>query len=345
MGSYTVYRLKFKTQLHLGRRTGPAQAGSLGLEKTETYIPADTLFSAICQTWTTYYDAESLSTFLNGYTKEKETLPFTLTSAFPFAHDYYLFPKPLIWTNKSKQSKKILFVSNSIFQDIISGKPDVFDEQNLINDNAVWISAKEKDQLKKLMKDKTIIWDTNTRPRVTIGSQNSGSAIWHVETVQFNTDCGLWLAVKYDADETRQKIETILRVLGETGIGGERNAGYGLFDFDTTSIEIPEAQIGNQFVTLSPICPKSPDELKQLLTGEIAYNLNLVGGWISSTGSASRRKHVNMFSEGSVLQANEDMVGQLVDLKPESWAHPVYRYGYAWQVGVKGASNETKVST
>ena len=34
MGTYTVYRLKFKTQLHLGRATGAAQTGSLGLEKT-----------------------------------------------------------------------------------------------------------------------------------------------------------------------------------------------------------------------------------------------------------------------------------------------------------------------
>ena len=29
----TIYRLKFKTQLHLGRTTGAAQTGSLGLEK------------------------------------------------------------------------------------------------------------------------------------------------------------------------------------------------------------------------------------------------------------------------------------------------------------------------
>ena len=27
MGTYTVYRLKFKTQLHLGRATGAAQTG------------------------------------------------------------------------------------------------------------------------------------------------------------------------------------------------------------------------------------------------------------------------------------------------------------------------------
>lgn len=345
MGSYTVYRLKFKTQLHLGRRSGPAQAGSLGLEKTETYIPADTLFSAICQTWTTYYDTESLSTFLNGYTEDKETLPFTLTSAFPFVHDYYLFPKPLIWTNKSKQSKRIQFVSNSIFQNIITGNPDKFDEENICNGNSVWVSAAEREQLNNLMNDKTVIWDTNTRPRVTIGSLNAGSEIWHIQTVQYYKNCGLWFAAEFDSDETQQKIETILRVLGDTGIGGERNAGYGLFDYETSSIEIPDAKIGNQFVTLSPICPKSSGELQQLLTGEIAYNLNSIGGWIGSTGSERRRKQINMFSEGSVLHNSEHKLGSLVDLRPDNYVHPVFRYGYAWQVGIKGVSNETEVST
>ena len=33
MEAYTVYRLKFKTQLHLGRATGAAQTGSLGLRE------------------------------------------------------------------------------------------------------------------------------------------------------------------------------------------------------------------------------------------------------------------------------------------------------------------------
>ena len=92
MGTYTVYRLKFKTQLHLGRATGAAQTGSLGLEKTETYIPADTLFSALCQTWATFYDTASLTDFLNPYTAENGSLPFTLTSAFPLHITSTSFP-------------------------------------------------------------------------------------------------------------------------------------------------------------------------------------------------------------------------------------------------------------
>ena len=342
MGIYTVYRLKFKTQLHLGRATGAAQTGSLGLEKTETYIPADTLFSALCQTWATFYDTASLTDFLNQYTAENESLPFTLTSAFPFAHDVYLFPKPLIFKSTSKKSKRVQFVSRSLFENIVTGNPPTFDEKdekNVITGEKVWVNSEEKKQLKKAIGEKLNVWETTTRPRVTIDRQTEESSIWHVETVQFNTDCGLWFAVNYDSDETKQKIETLLRVLGDNGIGGERNAGYGLFDFDEVALEIPTSEDSTQFVTLSPICPKSSDQLEHLLKGDIAYNLNPLTGWVTSAGAASKRKQINMFAEGSVLNTYDELVGRLVDLKPKGYPHPVYRYGYAWQVGIKGASN------
>ena len=338
MSSYTVYRLDFKTQLHLGRATGPAQEGSLGLEKTETYIPADTLFSAICQTWVTFYGTETLTDFLNGYTEDSTVLPFTLTSAFPFAQDVYLFPKPLIFVNPSKKSKRVEFVSQNIFQDIISGNRPEFNDSDLITAKKIWITPEEKTQLKTSDDDGFTVWTTHTRPRVTIGSQNAGSEIWHVQTVQFNTNCGLWFAVNFDSDETQQKIETLLRVLGDTGIGGERNAGYGMFDFTEANLELSTPEAGNQFVTLSPVCPKSSEQLAQLLTGDIAYTLNPLTGWVSTTGTATRRKQGNMFAEGSVLNTSHTQIGRLVDLKPDGWSHPVYRYGYAWQVGIKGTS-------
>lgn len=354
----TVYRLTFKTQLHLGRATGAAQTGSLGLEKTETYISADTLFSAICQTWTTFYDTASLTDFLKPYTEETATLPFMLTSAFPYAHEVYLFPKPMTFQASLKKGKRMKFVSDNIFRNIINGNLPDFDENNLINNENVWVSAdekeqlknvlmtsEEKEQLKKVKEDKLKLWTISTRPRVTIDRQTNESSIWHVETVQFSKKCGLWFAAKYDSDATKHKIETLLRVLGDCGIGGERSAGYGQFEFTTAELEIPTAEERDQFVTLSPICPKSSTQLQQLLTDDVAYTLSPCIGWVSVPGSDDRRKLINMFTEGSVLHASEERVGRLVDLKPDNYPHPVYRYGYAWQVGIKGAKNEAEVQT
>ena len=368
METYTVYRLTFKTQLHLGRTSGPAQEGSFGLEKTVIYIPADTLFSAICQTWSTFYDTQSLTVFLNGYAEDNAVLPFALTSAFPYADNVYFLPKPLplreskdtpekVNAEAKKKIKKLQFVSGSLFQYIISGHLPYFSGEESITINAteicsmnsekVWGTTEERDQLKELLTDNDreksddntpVIWKTATRPRVSIDRQTDESSIWHVETVQFNTGCGLWFAAQFDSDETKHKIETLLRVLGGTGIGGERNAGYGMFDFTEATLEMPTPEAGSQFVTLSPICPKSPEQLAQLLKGDIAYTLNPLKGWVSTTGTASLRKQVNMFAEGSVLHASETQIGRLVDLRPDNWEHPVYRYGYAWQVGTKGAS-------
>ena len=256
-----------------------------------------------------------------------------------------------------KKIKKLQFVSAHLFQHIISGHLPEFSEAKpititikgekvyAVNGEKVWVNAEENKQLRAALRpsnesenEDITISETATRPRVTIGAQNAGSEIWHLQTLQFNKKCGLWFAADFDNDETKHKIETLLCVLGDNGIGGERNAGYGAFDFDTASIEIPDAQGSNQFMTLSPICPKSADELANLRKGDVAYTLNPLTGWVSTTGIATRRKQVNMFAEGSVLNSCAEPVGRLVDLKPDHSAHPVYRYGYAWQVGIKGTS-------
>jgi len=339
MGTYTVYRLRFKTQLHLGRTAGHMQHGTLGLEQTAIYIPADTLFSAICQTWATFYDSDSFTEFLKPYTEDNPVLPFTLTSAFPFAQDIYLFPKPLTYVNRSRGSKRIQFVSHTVFEQIIAGTPPALDIDLLINNKKVWGSPQEKVMLETALGTEPAIWRTETRPRVTTGGHNTDSEIWYIQTVQFNKHCGLWFAVQCDSEDTQQKIETLLRIRGDTGIGGERTPGYGMFDFSTDgTITLPEAGPGDNFVTLAPICPKSPEQLDVILTGDVAYALTPVVGWTSSTTTDLRRKHILMFTEGSVLHSSGQRIGRLVDLRAATESHPIYRYGYAWQVGVEGVT-------
>ena len=185
MGNYSVYRLTFKTQLHLGRASGPAQQSRLGLEKTDIYIRADVLFSAICQTWANFYDTDSLTAFLDPYRQETAELPLMLTSAFPFAGQVYFFPRPLIWTHPTKASKRIRFVSYNIFSDIIAQNPPTFKTDDVINAEQIWISRKERSEVETLLCGNPMVYETHIRPRVTIGSRNAGSEIWHIETLAF----------------------------------------------------------------------------------------------------------------------------------------------------------------
>ena len=360
MSSYTTYNLTFRTGLHLGRSIGSAQTGQLGLQKTEVYIPGDTLFSALCQTWTTFYGENALETFLARYTVDGTHLPFRLTSAFPFAGDVRFFPKPLVRLNiderkDAKKAKNIQFVSYNVFKDLLNDKTPELDNQ-LINGGKMWVDASEKEKLKTLLnsseKDNKeagdiTVWKADSRPRVTLNRRSHESQIWHVQTLTFNKNCGLWFAVQFDdpndtqkADD-KSKIDTLLSVLGDNGIGGERNAGYGLFEFtkEKKSIELDAADKGSQFVTLSPICPKNEEQLAGLLDGNVNYSLKPCGGWGNSTGTAFQRKKVMMFNEGSVLTKTDGQVGRLVNgLEPDdndACTHPVYRYGYAWPVGIK----------
>ena len=323
MSNHVTYYLNFRSPLHLGRR-------GVGLEATETSIPADTIFSAICQTWRTFYGEESLTGFLTQYETGE---PFLLTSAFPFAGDIRFFPKPLINLNvktddNGKKLKKVRYLSESRFRQLVKGELITFDLKGLINDGHLW--AHDRDQCPPA------VWKTEKRPRVTLDRQSFASEIWYLGAVKFHEHCGLWFDAKFDTDKTQTQIETLLRVLGDTGIGGERSAGFGLFDLHSKAAEIESDQEASRFVTLSPICPRDAAELNRLLDGDVGYTLEERSGWIGSIeGSGQRRQQVWVFAEGSVLNGS-GQVGRLVDLRPAACPHPVWRYGYGWNIQIRG---------
>ncbi len=335
MATYCAYHLNFRSPLHLGRR-------GIELKKTEVSIPADTLFSAICQTWRTFFGEESLvQDFLEGY---KNAEPFLLTSAFPFAGSLQFFPKPLrqieVSDDNRKGSKRVCFVSEKRFNQIVGGEQIKFNQEDLINNGKIWIHPDERSAINFLGdSENSIVWQTDVKPRVTVDRRSSASAIWHVGSVKFNPNCGLWFAAKYDEAKTQARVETLLRVLGDTGIGGERNAGYGLFDLEVGCFAYVQDDMnseGAQFVTLSPICPRDAEELGALIQGNVSYTLSERSGWISSPDASHlRRNRVWMFAEGSVLAGRDKQVGRLIDLRPDLCPHPVWRYGYAWPIKVR----------
>lgn len=323
MSKHVTYYLNFRSPLHLGRR-------GVGLEETEISIPADTLFSAICQTWRTFYGEERLTDFLDQYETGE---PFLLTSAFPFMDDSRFFPKPLIDLNVNadddrKELKKVRYLSEKRFRQIVDGEPIAFDVNDLINNGQLWTHDDDKGP--------RTVWKTDKRPRVTLDRQSSASEIWHLGGVKFHQGCGLWFDAKFDTKNTQMQIETILRVLGDTGIGGERSAGYGAFDLRSEPAEFQPESESDRFVTLSPICPRDANELDRLIqSDDVGYALEERSGWISSSeGNGLRRQQVWMFAEGSVLAGSGAQVGRLVDLKPDACPHPVWRYAYAWPIKI-----------
>lgn len=337
-----IYHLYFRSPLRIGER-------GVGLESTKTYIPADTLFSAICSAWRLLYDANSLQVELLHRFTEPDSVPFLISSAFPFAGDVRFYPKPLgIRPSNIDQSEKIFkrvrFVSESLFQQMIEGSPPEFQERDCINADAVWLSSDERKSLRSFVDEATgnlLLWKTAIVPRVTLDRITNASQIWHMGMVQFVNGAGLWFAIQFlkDSDAMLQKLEACLRLLEDTGLGGERGSGLGLFRFESKEGLVQCPADANCFTTLSPLCPANGNELQSLLGGPIHYDLMPRRGWIGSPEAGNlRRKQVWMFSEGSILSGNPaSIVGSLQDTRPDGIPdlHPVYRYGYAFPVGVK----------
>jgi CRISPR-associated protein Csm4 len=346
MPVFSSYYLRFRSPLHIGER-------GVGLEETRIHVPADTLFSALCVMWRELYGVEALhADVLDWFTEDEGgSEPFFLSSAFPLAGGVRLFPKPLArLSNVSREEgddkvfKRIRFVSEPIFVALVRGETVTFSIADCVNGETVWVTAAEKEQLADQMdetSDDIVLWKRDLVPRVTLDRITSASEIWHLGDVKFGPGVGLWFAVIFHQDHgeaLRRKFEACLRVLGDTGLGGERSAGRGLFTWDHTGEEtLPEVETADRFVTLAPLCPKDTAQLAALTGETAAYDLLPRRGWVTSPEASNlRRKMVWMFAEGSVLTGNPELrAGRLVNVKPAICPHDVWRYGYAFPVGMR----------
>lgn len=340
-----TFRLSFRSPLHIGER-------GVGLEVTRTHLPADTLFSALCVAWRQLYGVNALcDDVLSWFTEIEGSEPFFLSSAFPYADKVELFPRPLVQSSNvqideedHKAFKRVRFVSKRVFTAMVSKEALVFRKEDCVNKGVVWVHEEEKAALSAFRDDATdeiVLWKTAVVPRVTLDRITSASQIWHFGEVLFREGAGLWFAADFNdyehGDELRFRFEACLRLLGDTGLGGERGSGHGLFSFQSGSLELPDVQNANAFVTLAPLCPKDTTELASLTGNGASYELMPRRGWVTSPeGSNLRRKMIWMFAEGSVLTGGANpRPGFLVNVKPDPCPHDVWRYGYAFPVGVK----------
>lgn len=346
MTTFPTYYLDFRAPLHIGER-------GVGLEGTRTHVPADTLFSAVCSAWRELYSVDELCRdVLDWFTDaESDSAPFFLTSAFPFAGTVRFFPKPLallatvqVDEEDFKALKRVRFVSEQVFMAIVAGEGVKFRKEDCLNGGVAWATPEEKARLADWTDDATgdvLLWTTTVVPRVTLDRITSASEIWHFGEVRFTEGAGLWFAVDFNRDHgnaLRRKFESVLRLLGDTGIGGERGAGRGLFGVRRGPEEpMGDLQNARRFVTLSPVCPQDAMQLETLTQSGAAYELMPRRGWVTSPEAGNlRRKTVWMFAEGSVLTGSPSpRVGRLVSVKPAVCPHDVWRYGYAFPVGVR----------
>jgi CRISPR-associated protein Csm4 len=294
----------FKTPVHLGEL-------GIGMEESGSMIHSDTLYSAIHQSWI-HCRQEALP----------GPLPLLISSAYPFFDEKFFFPKPGlpapgfdepdVREEYGKMVKKTTFLPLDLYTSWIDGQPIDYER----------LTAESNGLAKNMSK--------SVRPRVNLDRINNASGLYFVGHVSFKTGrSGLFFLCEC-FDELFEKLQGVIRFLGEEGIGGERSCGYGQFEPEFIDrFDIPESEQGEHYTNLSLYYPASQAEL----AGSVySYQLAQRGGWTLDKTNI-RHKQVLMFQEGSIF--NRKVGGAVVDVAPAAFGHPIYRYGKAFLLRVR----------
>lgn len=337
-----------KGPLHIGQFVGVEGEAALD------YVPSDTLFGALVEAW------KQVGLDVSGRLApfEKNTPPFLISSVFPRAGEVCFYPRPWVTPNppgvlQGKQAKKVRWVSEKIFNRLITGQivKNASDEPCLLQAGTVWVMPDEREAMANAVdieQDKW--WQVQVVPRVTVGRAANRSNLFHAGRMTFAPGVGLWFAATdltgLPNPSGLEDIKTALAILADSGLGGLRSAGHGAFEYEWGDSPHPhllsgEAK-GNYAVTLARYAPRSADEVgRSLKADHAAYQLVLVGGWCRDDNLHPwRRKNVRMVTEGSLLGVDgQTAYGGLVDVTPDNVRgfgerRRVYRYGFAFPVAV-----------
>ena len=353
-----VYKLRPRGVFHFGER-------GVGEEATEEHYHSDSLFSALCAALREVEGSAAVEEMLRAFQGPEP--PFRLTSAFPYAGDVFLLPRPrLPLVDAPRELKKVRFVSWSLFWRWVTGRPiPVPSKELLLQDGQVWVAQEDMEKMPSTVNSERhprraagpgshyrvasmanperSIWIGGMRamaPRVTVDRITCHSAVYACGRVVFRQECGLYFLVEWIDEGFRPAVELALSVLGDNGIGGERSAGHGQFEpLPPRKMTVPESdgrKLGG-WTVLSLYAPDEQELRDGILHHPAAYDLDNRFGWIYSPDTRGRRRReVRMIVEGSVLaDIGRSPHGRLVDVTPENFhAHKVYRYGLAFPVPI-----------
>lgn len=282
-------------------------------------VHSDTLFSGIVNQWVKVpaaYDIDHLISKLNS-----DSPPFRISSAFPYRGTEYYLPIPRC--------------TDELYMDISKDVPylELSDFLELANGN--------RSRLAKIPRKNPVneFITGHISPRVTIDRLANVSNPYQRTGWKIAEGSGLYCLLDIQDETIKDTFELCVRMLGDAGIGSDRNVGYGTFDPEINLIsddpdwtELFLDRTGEQisYCALSLSCPANNSEAKEAISYEIISR----NGWILSSSSfmQMKRRECKMFSEGSLFESS--IKGCVADVTPSIFRqeHKVYRYGLGMMV-------------
>lgn len=304
-----IYRFEFTTPVHFGDNK---------LENSESFIYADTIFSALCIESKKIFGEEGLEKLVDYFKKGK----LLISDGMPYHNKEYYIPKPIMQIEQKnivalkeiavkKKLKKLDYINiKDIFQ-FIKGEYD-FSKENYLENMG-----------KKEIRQNVSLIGTDTEP-------------FNTGIYSFNKGYGLYILVQYESKEVIQFLETIMDSLSYTGIGGKKSSGFGKFILKKDKISKEYENLLNNKANINILISIAmfKNEEVEKLSKDDSYLLVKRSGFVSSTDYSTeyrKKKDIFMFKSGSCFK--ERFKGDIFDVS-NGGKHKVYKYGKAFWIGV-----------
>ncbi len=332
------------------RPTGPWRIGpdSGDRDRVDRVYHSDALYAAVCGAMFRLGEGDA---WLEATARAHESAgengagpAVRLSSCYPFqASTLFVVPPQNIWPPAPSSKirwKGARFVPLGVVETLLAGKP--------LNEDAFVIDGPSE----CLLPTGHPVSPFRTAVRSRAGVDRAGESVAPHSSacLEFASGAGLWFLAEF-ADGARERwrgpLEGALRLLADSGFGGERSLGWGhaeLPEFNDGTL--PElilrarsgpgaaggsvetaAPTGRAFWMLSLFHP-GENESVDWQRGQ--YSVTTRGGRIESAARwGEAKKLTRMVAEGSVLLAAEEPKGAAPNVAPEDFPHPVYRCGFA----------------
>lgn len=329
MAAYTIFKLRNLSPLHIG-------TGKENYDFSASQWQSDAISAALVSVRAMQGKSDVIQGFLDS---------FVVSSAFPYVNDCLFLPKPqgkisVEVSGKEeheyrKKLKKIKFIERSLWQELITGKTVKVSLDQIQGEYL--LPANVKDFLKPMQ--------SQLNQRVSVPRDNDEAQPFFFDWTYFRENAGLFFLVKA-GDDIIEELKFLLEMLGETGIGTDKNVGGGKFEVEKSNIRMDIPENPNATLLLSTYIP-TEEELPKLQLPDSKYELIRRDGYLAGSSETDfrhlRKKAVYMFNVGSVFKTTTAIQGKIVDLRPD-WnderMHPIYRSGKPFVVPVNLMENE-----
>lgn len=336
------------------RPAGPWRSGpdSGARYRVDPVFHSDSLFAAVTAAMATLGLRDE---WLDSTARNPEGPAIRFSSCFPYqGESLFVVPPRSIWPPPAASVsagkvrwKGARFVPLSLVSALVAGQPLQEDAWTVDGPSECLMPVGQPGPFRAGMR-----WNAAV-DRLTGNTERHSTAC-----IEFRRDAGLWAVVSFADDAAHERwagsVRGALRLLADSGFGGERSRGWGRSaepefvagtlpemilgelpvrppaEPDTAEVPVPAEPASTMHWLLSLFIP-APQDAIDWKRG--SYAVVARGGRIeSSAGYGERKKQLQMVSEGSVLVAGDTIRGAATDVAPDGFAHPVFRAGFALSI-------------